>query len=105
MVARAGATTISEIQVAKKASILIPYPYAADNHQELNARSMVDAGASTMLRERDLDGERLAGEIRGLFEDRDRLSEMELAASRAGRPEAAREIVDACVDLLHRSDS
>ena len=103
VVARAGATTIAEIQVAKKASILIPYPYAADNHQELNAQAMVDAGASTMLVERDLDGPRLAQEIRTLYDDRERVAEMERAASRVGRPEAAREIVDACVELVTRS--
>lgn len=100
VVARAGATTICEIQVAKKASILIPYPYAADNHQELNAREMVDAGAAVMLVERELDGPRLAQEIRDIYDDRERLTEMERAASRVGRPEAAREIVDACVELV-----
>jgi len=102
VIARAGATTIAEIQVVKKASLLIPYPYAADNHQELNAKAMVDAGASIMLVERELDGPRLAQEIRRLYADRDRLLEMERAASRVGRPEAAREIVDACAELVAR---
>lgn len=100
IVARAGATTISEIQVARKASILIPFPYAADNHQELNAQAMVDAGASIMMVERNLDGIQLAESIRELYLDRERISSMEAAASRAGRPEAAREIVDACCELI-----
>ena len=102
VVCRAGATTLAEVMVAKKASILIPYPYAADNHQELNARSMVDAGAALMLVERNLDGRRLADAIISLAKDRERLTKMEQAASRAGRPEAAREIVDACVELVER---
>src|SRR5262249_6336999 len=63
VICRAGATTLAEVMVAKKASILIPYPYAADNHQELNARSMVEAGAAKMMLEKDLDGQRLAEEI------------------------------------------
>ncbi|MCK6549334.1 undecaprenyldiphospho-muramoylpentapeptide beta-N-acetylglucosaminyltransferase [Myxococcota bacterium] len=102
VVCRAGATTLAEVMVAKKASILIPYPHAADNHQELNARAMVDAGASRMLVEKNLDGQRLADEILSLHGDRDRIKKMEQAASRTGRPEAAREIVDACVELVER---
>lgn len=102
VVCRAGATTIAELLVATKASILVPYPYAADNHQELNAREMVDRGAAVMLLERGLDGQRLADEIRALFGDRDRIKQMERAASRAGRPEAAREIIDACADIVKR---
>lgn len=102
VVCRAGATTIAEVQVAKKASILVPYPYAADNHQELNAKEMVVAGAALMVTERDLDGERLAAEIRSLYDDGVRVESMERAASRVGRPEAAREIVDACVELIGR---
>ncbi len=105
VVCRAGATTLAEVQVAKKASILVPYPYAADNHQELNATEMVSAGASMMVLERDLDGERLATEIRSLYDDRDRLVQMERSASRIGRPEAGREIVDACVELIQGAQS
>lgn len=102
VVCRAGATTLSEVTVSKKPAILVPYPYAADNHQELNAKAMVDAGAAILLVERGLDGRRLADEILGLYRDRERLSRMEQAASRAGRPEAAREIIDACAELVKR---
>lgn len=102
VVCRAGATTLAEVMVAKKASILVPYPYAADNHQELNARAMVDAGAALMLVERNLDGRRLADAIVSIASDRPRLEKMEQAASRVGRPEAAREIVDACVEMVER---
>lgn len=102
VVCRAGATTISELLVAKKAAIFVPYPYAADNHQELNAREMVERGAAMMILERDLDGERLANEIRALYVDRERIVQMERAASRAGRPEAASEIIAACVEIVKR---
>jgi UDP-N-acetylglucosamine--N-acetylmuramyl-(pentapeptide) pyrophosphoryl-undecaprenol N-acetylglucosamine transferase len=63
---------------------------------------MVDAGAALMLLEKDLDGKRLADEIRALLMDRGRITEMERAASRVGRPEAAREIVDVCFELMSR---
>ncbi len=98
VVCRAGATTLAEVMVVKRASILIPYPYAADNHQELNGQSMVDAGAAIMIVERELDGERLAKTITELFQDPERRKAMEQAAGLAGRPEAAREIVDALFD-------
>ncbi|MEQ8272177.1 MAG: undecaprenyldiphospho-muramoylpentapeptide beta-N-acetylglucosaminyltransferase [Deltaproteobacteria bacterium] len=98
IVCRAGATTLAEVMVVKRASILVPFPYAADNHQELNGQSMVDAGASVMLVERELDGEKLAKHITELFENPERRRAMEQAAGLAGRPEAAREIVDALFD-------
>lgn len=104
VVCRAGATTLAEVMVAKKASILIPFPYATDNHQELNAREMVEAGAAIMLVERELDGRKLADAILDLYRSSDRREQMEQAASRTGRPEAAREIVDACVQMTERSE-
>jgi UDP-N-acetylglucosamine--N-acetylmuramyl-(pentapeptide) pyrophosphoryl-undecaprenol N-acetylglucosamine transferase len=100
VVCRAGATTLAEVMVAKKASILVPYPHAADNHQELNGKSMVDAGAAVMMVEKELDGKRLAEKITELIGDGDRRMRMEQAASRVGRPEAAVEIVAACYQLI-----
>lgn len=100
VVCRAGATTLAEVMVAKRAAILVPFPYATDNHQELNGQAMVEAGAAIMIVERELDGARLAREIERLMDDPERLRAMERASGRAGRPEAAREIVDACEDLI-----
>lgn len=100
VVCRAGATTLAEVMVAKRASILVPFPYATDNHQELNGQAMVDAGAALMFPERRLSGDKLAEAIEGLRADADRLSAMEEAAGSVGRPEAAREIIDACTELM-----
>jgi len=100
VVCRAGATTLAEITVARKASVLVPFPYAADNHQEVNAGALVDAGAAIMLRESELDGPRLAAIVRELHADSDRRKRMERAAGLLGRPEAAREIADVCVELV-----
>ncbi len=102
VVCRAGATTIAELMVAKKAAILVPFPHAADNHQEHNAQALVDAGAAVLLREPELTGPVLADAVRALLDDPDRLAAMERASGLAGRPEAAREIVDACVELIGR---
>jgi UDP-N-acetylglucosamine--N-acetylmuramyl-(pentapeptide) pyrophosphoryl-undecaprenol N-acetylglucosamine transferase len=99
VVCRAGATTLAELTVAKKASILVPFPHATDNHQELNARSIESVGAAIVVREAELDGHRLADLIQRLQGDPDQIARMERAAATAGRPEAAREIVDACEEL------
>ena len=103
LVCRAGATTIAELTVCKKPAILVPFPFAADDHQTVNAHALVDAGAALLLPERDLTGATLAAELRGLESDRTRLARMSRASGILGRPEAAREIADVCVSLCsHR---
>ena len=99
LVCRAGATTIAELTVCKKPAILVPFPFAADDHQTVNAHALVDAGAALLLPERDLTGATLAAELRGLEADRARLARMSRASGILGRPEAAREIADVCVSL------
>jgi len=94
VVCRAGATTLAELTVCKKASILVPFPFATDDHQTVNAKALVDAGAAKMIREEELTGELLAKAIRELKVDPAKLSEMERAAGLLGRPEAAGEIAD-----------
>ncbi|NMO15501.1 undecaprenyldiphospho-muramoylpentapeptide beta-N-acetylglucosaminyltransferase [Pyxidicoccus fallax] len=100
VVCRAGATTLAELTVCKKASILIPFPHATDNHQEVNARALVDAGAALMFREAELTGQKLAETIRQLKGEPSRLKSMEKKAGLLGRPEAAKELADVCVDLM-----
>lgn len=100
VVCRAGATTLAELMVAKKASILIPYPFAADNHQEVNAQALVKVGAALMFREAELTGAQLAEEIRRLKEDPEKRRQMEKKAGLLGRPEASKELADVLVDLM-----
>lgn len=96
-VARAGAGHIAELTACGLASILIPYPYATEDHQEANARSLVDAGAAELFLDADLSGERLSARILGLIDDRDRRSRMADAAALWGRPDAA----DRLAGLVH----
>lgn len=103
IICRAGATTLAELTVCKKASILIPFPHATDDHQAVNAQAMVSAGAALMIREADLSGERLAREIRALWTEPERLRRMEKQAGLLGRPEAAKELADICVQLMVRA--
>ncbi len=102
LVCRAGATTIAELTVCKKPAILVPFPFAADDHQTVNARSMVRSGAALLMPESSLSGEKLAGELRALEADRDRLRRMARQSGLLGRPEAAREIAEVCVSLCAR---
>jgi UDP-N-acetylglucosamine--N-acetylmuramyl-(pentapeptide) pyrophosphoryl-undecaprenol N-acetylglucosamine transferase len=100
VVCRAGATTLAELTVCKKASILIPFPHATDDHQAVNARALVDAGAALMFREAELTGQKLAEVIRQLKSNPAQLKSMEKKAALLGRPEAAKELADVCVDLM-----
>lgn len=100
VICRAGATTVAEIGAVGRPAIFIPYPYAADNHQELNARTLVSAGAAEMILERDLSGALLAERIRWLSGHPEALAEMAGRARGMGRPDAAAAIVDDCLELL-----
>ena len=100
VVSRAGATTVTELALCRKPSLLIPYPYAADNHQEVNARSLVLAGAAVMIRESELSAEYLADQIAAILFDAQRRALMEEAASSVSRPEAARDIAEVCLEMV-----
>lgn len=99
MICRAGATSLAEITAAGRASILIPFPFAANDHQTQNARAMVESGAAIMISERDLTPEKLFAEIEALLTDEKKLQEMEARSKKMGRLDAARQIVDACMTL------
>ena len=68
VIGRAGATTVAELAIAGKPAVFIPYPFAADNHQELNAQEMADAGAALVFRQADLTADKLAAALRPLLD-------------------------------------
>ncbi|MBP1763084.1 MAG: UDP-N-acetylglucosamine--N-acetylmuramyl-(pentapeptide) pyrophosphoryl-undecaprenol [Firmicutes bacterium] len=100
VVFRAGAVGLAEITARGIPSILIPYPYAAENHQEFNARALEKAGAAVLIRDFDLTGPVLHTTIMELVENRDRLARMAAASKKLGRPQAARDIVQAALSLV-----
>jgi len=100
VICRAGATSIAEIIALGMVSILIPYPFAADNHQEINARWLADQGAAIIMRERDVNGETLAGIIRRFIEDSDKLEGMRRRVKTLGRAGATEVIVEECYRLV-----
>lgn len=99
VVSRAGATTLAEINASGRASLLIPFPHAAGDHQTINAKVLVDAGAAEMIQESALDGKRLADTVRRLMNDPGKLRAMEDHSRKLGRPRAASDIVDECYML------
>lgn len=103
VICRAGATTCAELAAAGKASIMIPLPTAADDHQRKNAEAFENAGASKMLLQRDLNGEKLTEEISKLIASPEKLSAMELAAKKLGRKDAAEATVDLIEELAKKN--
>jgi UDP-N-acetylglucosamine--N-acetylmuramyl-(pentapeptide) pyrophosphoryl-undecaprenol N-acetylglucosamine transferase len=101
VICRAGATTISELTLFGKASILIPFSFAANNHQEKNARVLLNNEAAKMVLDRDLNGKNLAEMITALASDPDTISNMEKAALKLGKPKATKDIVDICYEMLN----
>ncbi len=100
IISRAGATTLAELAVLGKPSILIPYPYAADNHQEKNGQYLCNSGGARMFIEAGLTGEKLAGEISKLLQDPESLKIMGEKIKQMGKPEATDAIVNQSLTLL-----
>ncbi|MDM8539659.1 undecaprenyldiphospho-muramoylpentapeptide beta-N-acetylglucosaminyltransferase [Desulfococcaceae bacterium HSG9] len=100
IVCRAGATTIAEITAIGKPAIFIPFPHAADNHQELNAAGLVAAGAAEMIPESELTAQRLAQRIDYYATHPNHLRKKAERSRVLGRPDAARRIVDDCYRLI-----
>ncbi|MEA1960620.1 MAG: undecaprenyldiphospho-muramoylpentapeptide beta-N-acetylglucosaminyltransferase [Bacillota bacterium] len=93
-ICRAGASTISELAVMGLPAILVPYPYAAENHQEKNAAALVKKNATEMVIDHDLDGDTLFHKIQELREDREKLKILGENILREARPNALEDIVD-----------
>jgi UDP-N-acetylglucosamine--N-acetylmuramyl-(pentapeptide) pyrophosphoryl-undecaprenol N-acetylglucosamine transferase len=97
VVCRSGATTIAELACAGVASVLVPFPFATDDHQTANARFLAERGAAMLVPQPELTPERLAELLRSL--DRQQLLEMANEARRLAKQDAARVVADGCVEL------
>ena len=97
VVSRSGAMTLAEIAACGTPAILVPYPYAAHDHQAVNASNLVDRGAAAMIPDHELSGERLAQEVAHWLSDRPAMSQMSANARRFARPDAAEKIARSLV--------
>jgi UDP-N-acetylglucosamine--N-acetylmuramyl-(pentapeptide) pyrophosphoryl-undecaprenol N-acetylglucosamine transferase len=97
VICRAGALTVAELAAAGVASVLIPFPFAVDDHQTHNARFLSEHGAALLLQQKELNAERLAQLLREL--DREKLLAMAQAARSLAKPDATRQVAQVCVSL------
>jgi UDP-N-acetylglucosamine--N-acetylmuramyl-(pentapeptide) pyrophosphoryl-undecaprenol N-acetylglucosamine transferase len=98
LICRSGAITLAEVTALGKPAILIPLPTAAHNHQEENARRLMEAGAAKMILQKDLTAESLSAAIREFMESPGTLKNMAVASRALGRPDAATRVVE----LVHQ---
>jgi len=100
-ICRSGAITVAELALAGLPALLVPYPFAADDHQAANAAALERAGAARRLNSRALDPEAVVDALCAWFEQPRRLTAMGEAAAGLARPDAARQVIDACTRRLN----
>jgi UDP-N-acetylglucosamine--N-acetylmuramyl-(pentapeptide) pyrophosphoryl-undecaprenol N-acetylglucosamine transferase len=105
VVSRAGATTLAELTAIGKPAILVPYPFAAGNHQELNAKKLREIGAAKVILDHELKGEALADALREMYMNRAIRTDMQRNSRSVGRPEACAKVVDIAMSLIKQSSA
>jgi UDP-N-acetylglucosamine--N-acetylmuramyl-(pentapeptide) pyrophosphoryl-undecaprenol N-acetylglucosamine transferase len=104
-VARAGASSVFELALFGVPAIFVPYPYAADAHQEGNAAPLVRAGAALSIRDSELDGESLAATLASLIDAPETRAAMSRAMRAWSKPDAAAESARAILEVAKKKDS
>jgi UDP-N-acetylglucosamine--N-acetylmuramyl-(pentapeptide) pyrophosphoryl-undecaprenol N-acetylglucosamine transferase len=100
VICRAGALTVSELAAAGLGAVLVPYPYAVDDHQTRNARFLVEADAAHLIPQPSLDGPNMARLLDSLSADRSRLMAMAMAARSLAKPDAAAQVGGYCLEVM-----
>ena len=99
VICRAGATTVAELTAVGKPAILVPFPYAANNHQEHNARALSAALAGAVIRDEDLSGALLAEHICHYLQHPEQVAEMAIRSQALGKPDAAIRVAQLCLEV------
>jgi len=102
IVSRAGASALAEIAAVGLPAILVPYPYSADRHQELNARAVAEVGAAEIIMNGDLNGSSLAERINALLRNEESLELMRTRSKGFGKPDAAERIVNVLFEMVFK---
>jgi UDP-N-acetylglucosamine--N-acetylmuramyl-(pentapeptide) pyrophosphoryl-undecaprenol N-acetylglucosamine transferase len=100
VVGRSGASTVAELTVVGRPSILVPLPHALDNDQLQNASRLAESGAAWCIEQKDLSPQRLAQDIGKLLGDPDALATAADAAKNLGRPDAVGRLADLTEELM-----
>ena len=102
VICRAGAMTVAELSNVGLASILVPYPYAVDDHQTANAKYLSDSKAAILIQQVELTSKRLAKELTEMMSaGREYLLKMALQALEMGKPDATEQVVQHCLEVAH----
>ena len=99
VICRAGATTIAELTVTGKAAVLVPFPYATNDHQEYNARILATVGAAELIQDRALRGGLLAERVRHYLSHPEAIAAMAARCQALGKPDAATHVAHLCLQL------
>lgn len=99
---RSGALTVSELSIAGVASILVPFPYAVDDHQTGNARYLAEAGAALLIQQHELNRDRLINILTEQLSDREVLLNMAQKARQLGQPDASQTVADICLEVMKK---
>ncbi len=100
LIARAGASTVAETTTVGRPAILVPYPYAIDDHQSRNAHALDEVGAGWLMPQEAFTAEILADRLNALFSEPKTLNNTAVASFNAGRPDAASRLADAVEELI-----
>ena len=100
VICRAGATTLAEVTACGKVSLLVPFPHAAHNHQEHNARAVEAENAGQVVLDKDISGEIFAKSILEAMDDPEKMREMADNSYRLGKREATEEVTQLCLELM-----
>ncbi|MDO6562887.1 undecaprenyldiphospho-muramoylpentapeptide beta-N-acetylglucosaminyltransferase [Amphritea sp. 1_MG-2023] len=99
---RSGALTVSELSIAGVASVLVPFPFAVDDHQTGNARYLAEAGAAILIQQRELSRDRLINILTEQLNDRRVLLDMAQKARQLGQPEASQTVAKFCLEVMKK---
>jgi len=100
VISRAGAITISELSFMGKAMILIPYPYAAENHQYLNAKSIEKNNGCIIINQKSLSSGKLENKIKEIYKDENTIHNLEKNTQLLSKPNATKDIVGNILKLI-----
>lgn len=100
VICRSGALTVSELAAAGVAAVLVPYPFAVDDHQTRNAEFLVEAGAAVLLPESSIDAPALAAVLQSLLADREKLKGMAENGRSVSVPDSADRVARMCMEYL-----
>jgi UDP-N-acetylglucosamine--N-acetylmuramyl-(pentapeptide) pyrophosphoryl-undecaprenol N-acetylglucosamine transferase len=102
IVCRAGAMTLSELALTEKPAVLVPYPYAAENHQYKNAKVLSDSGAAILIADSELDEEKIENAVNKILYTENAAEDMAKSIKKFAMPKANEDIYKKLIELIKK---